>query len=1837
VAEREDLSGRTLGEFVLRERIDEGGFGAVYRCEQPLLGREAVVKVLHQRLRRNDVVLQRFMREAQLASRLDHPYAAHVYAFGIEHDDGLFWIAMEMVQGTALNRWLRQRGPLSLDQFVPFFECVAEVVQTAHDRGIVHRDLKPSNVMVIERAGRLLPKLLDFGIAKLLDEAALPPPPRRLASGTSEPPLSAERFVDAAEAATLTASMPPPQRRDLDHRLTHADSTIGSPPYMSPEQWTNAVSVGPAADLYALGVVAYEALTGRRPFIATTVPEYADLHCHAPVPSLGDGMPVALDRLFERALAKRPEQRWASALELAAALRVASGVGSIAARLPELDDDVRDAWLADAPQPLAESVAALVVARNAWQARDAAHDLVRGALRYLFALALATRAQVRDDHDDPALLELVRAMRSRDLAPSERVRVIRLLVRPLADRRGAHPIPELVDLVALGVDGGDGLDPIAAMLPATDQSGTEDAVQSRLARLVPELVRMLRRIAFVLDYVLVVPRGDGVERWTGARRQRRTLVTVTGGERIEHHPMLLDRMGRVCVDLWPLVQSVSPTEHAAPELFVFDGRSRHGARMVAAPTGYEHHDPAVWNWVAASVIAERAPEAGEDRAPYLGLAPFASSDAACFVGRETEVTGVIERLRHRPLQVVVGPSGSGKTSFVLAGVVPGLPEGWRSVALRPGASPLAALAARLADAGLGDVGALLATAPATAAALVVQAAGDSTVVVVIDQLEELFTLCASAAERQQFAAAIAQLAASAHLPVRVLAAIRDDFLMQLDALPPLRALLSHALVALGNPPRDDLVRIVVEPARRAGYELSDPELAHDMVNAVASRPGALALLSFTALRLWQLRDRTFHQLTRSAYVAMGGVSGALVRHAEATFDALGSDEQRLAREVFRQLVTADGARTQLSSQELRQRLATPRAGAVIDKLVAARLLALSETEGEPAGESQVEVIHDALLDAWPRLQRWVREDVDGARMRDQLRIAARQWNDRVRPRGLLWRDDVLADLERWLRRARPALSDLEAAFAEASRRHAGRAARLRRALALIAIGILIAVGTARCNSILRRLAAEERLRQVYADRGMDALLEGKNTEALVFLAEAARRGDDSPKLKFMVARAWQPRSAELGKATIAGEMWSAAYSPDGRRIVSGDDHGARIWDAGSLQPIATLPHGSRVYQVAFAHDGDWVVTAGADGFVNRWDARTGRRLAAMSGAASHPEDTLYASFAIAPGGDEIAAITGSGVFVDVWKLATGELIARLSNERTKMNLPSLAFSSDGRWLAISAGDAVRVFETATWKPMIDFAGPGVSALAFDPTGPRLATSSWRGDVSIWAVPDGRRLQHLHEISGKLDHVAVSPDGNFVAAAGQDGAVRIWNAHSGELQVDLQNHHGSVRWLEFDPLSRLVLSAGSDGVVALSDVARQMMLASFEGPRLAVKAARFDATSQHVIGASWDGTLRVWTIASRYLQWDTPAIGEDCGRTVSAEDDRRFLAVNCPGRGAQVWDTARGRLLTELPSAVAVPGLLLPAAITVSSAGDRAAVAVGNEAVIYALPGGHHLRTVRHADAVTALAFAQAGHDLVSGSRDGSLQITRDGAEPFELAKFATEVRVAGFVADGRVVVADGGGQIHVYDVEHRVARGAFEIREPVSAFRISLDGRRLVTIPPNGAGSPPVLCDLERLRRIALLDGFQGQVFSARFVQADRAVLTAGNDGVARLWDADTGRLRQAFFGGSQYLVDAAMVPDGTLVVTGGGDGVLRFWDVASSRMIWRLQAHRSQIVGLRFEDDDIVTHGFTGELARWSLSKFPKSSNFAATVDRIARCLPLRLDDDSGQLLEQNTSSCDR
>jgi eukaryotic-like serine/threonine-protein kinase len=284
------LLDRTLGDFVIREKLGRGAFGVVYRAEQPTLAREVAVKVLYQSHQKNPLVIERFLREARLASRLDHPFAVHIYASGAE-PDGVLWIAMELVHGKALDELLRAQGPIPLLRFAPLLERLCEVVNAAHDQGIVHRDLKPANVMVLSRAGRLSPKLLDFGVAKFLD----------LATG---------EFAHGDE--------------ERNPHATRAGAVVGSPSYMAPEQWVAPGAVDARTDLYAMGVLTFEALTGRLPFTGATVKAVAAAHARNPLPPLGLAFPVELDAVLARVTAKQPAARPASALEFAAAFRAAA-------------------------------------------------------------------------------------------------------------------------------------------------------------------------------------------------------------------------------------------------------------------------------------------------------------------------------------------------------------------------------------------------------------------------------------------------------------------------------------------------------------------------------------------------------------------------------------------------------------------------------------------------------------------------------------------------------------------------------------------------------------------------------------------------------------------------------------------------------------------------------------------------------------------------------------------------------------------------------------------------------------------------------------------------------------------------------------------------------------------------------------------------------------------------------------------------------------------------------------------------------------------------------------------------------------------------------------------------------------------------------------------------------------------------------------------------------------------------------------------------------------------------------------------------------------------------
>jgi len=804
-----------------------------------------------------------------------------------------------------------------------------------------------------------------------------------------------------------------------------------------------------------------------------------------------------------------------------------------------------------------------------------------------------------------------------------------------------------------------------------------------------------------------------------------------------------------------------------------------------------------------------------------------------------------------------------------------------------------------------------------------------------------------------------------------------------------------------------------------------------------------------------------------------------------------------------------------------------------------------------------------------------------------VRSAAQLWQDQRRAPGLLLGADVLADVERW-KRSSPAgvLGVLERSLIAESQRKARRIRRVRRSLGALAVVSVFGAFQVRAE-ILTRMA-DRIVTESEFEQGRSALIHGE-PEAQSHLSEAYRR-DPSPITAFMYARSLQPRLAEQARFTSTfGRMWSAAFSPDGRQIITTDDRNAQVWDAQTYQLLFSLPHGSEVDHAVYGTNGTRLVTAAQDA-VRIWDATSGALVRELTQKRNDRKLSGYYIVALSLDGRLVAAIDVTGSVALVWDAATGAQLAELLNDAS--GFPGLAFSADGHWLATSGGDDVRVFDTGTWTQVRSI--PRVRRLAFDPTGPRLLTGSVNGDVSIWEIPSGARTRHLREIGETVDALAFSPDGQLVVAASRDGAEQIWHARSGELQRQFNPRHSKMLAVEFDRTSKLVLAAGADGTVVVADAALGMPVAVLEGPQNVVRAAHFDSSSRRVVGASWDGTARVWDATAPYRRWNSPVMSDDCGVAMNHEPDRRVIAVGCRDHATRVWDTAYDQLLAELPSVSRVDGDFTSAFPAVSAAGDRAAIARGNAVEVYELPGGRLLQTIAHRAPVNAVAFATTGRDLVSGAVDGSLLVARDNGAVLALPISTGGIDAAALLPDGRVIASDAQRRLRVYDTGGGVLA---DLELPGRVMSLRIDGTRLVTVPIYpGSAAPPVLLDLERYRVIAQLAGHVGEVFSARWV-AGGQIITAGGDGTARLWDGSTGQLRKTYRGGSRFLADATLAPDG-LVMAGGADGLLRFWDPTSERLLWTLQAHTSYLVGIHVEGSDIVTRGFAGEISRWTLPR---------------------------------------
>ena len=593
--------------------------------------------------------------------------------------------------------------------------------------------------------------------------------------------------------------------------------------------------------------------------------------------------------------------------------------------------------------------------------------------------------------------------------------------------------------------------------------------------------------------------------------------------------------------------------------------------------------------------------------PFKGLAFFDVGDADYFYGREQIVADLVSRLASGSFAGIVGSSGGGKSSILRAGLISALGRGvlpgsagWRALVLRPEEHPVAELERALGTADIAE-------------ALARLRPGER-IVLAVDQLEEVFTVCSDAEVRALFLDTLVRAALDPDRRAAVVVALRADFYGRCSEHSRFGELLSANHVLVGPMERSDLVRAIELPSSRAELEIERP-LVETLVSDVAEEPGGLPLFSTALLELWRHRDGRV--LRYDSYRSSGGVRGAVARLAEQAYARLDDSEQDAARAIVLRLCSGEAATV------VRRRVPLAELDADRDDRVARVLAILTDARLVTASDGTVEVAHEALLREWPRLQGWLEEDREGRRLHAHLAAAAREWAARDRDPAELYRGARLSAALEWTAHHATQLSQREREFLNASRAYNERQLRrLRILLAGVAVLLAVAVAAGIVAFVQRQDARNTaRAAKSRALAGESEAQLGVDPERSILLAAAAVRDTPTPEALFALRRALDV--SPLRRRLASGGPWQGilggeqfvSYSPDGRQIAEGSMTGTiRIFDAasGRLERRIRIAGVANAPFVAYSPNGASLAVA-TNRDVRILDVATGRTLLVSKG------------------------------------------------------------------------------------------------------------------------------------------------------------------------------------------------------------------------------------------------------------------------------------------------------------------------------------------------------------------------------------------------------------------------------------------------------------------------------------------------------------------------------------------------------------------------------------------------------------------------------------------------
>jgi WD40 repeat protein/serine/threonine protein kinase len=755
---------------------------------------------------------------------------------------------------------------------------------------------------------------------------------------------------------------------------------------------------------------------------------------------------------------------------------------------------------------------------------------------------------------------------------------------------------------------------------------------------------------------------------------------------------------------------------------------------------------------------------------------------------------------------------------------------------------------------------------------------------------------------------------------------------------------------------------------------------------------------------------------------------------------------------------------------------------------------------------------------------------------------------------------------------------------------------------------------ARTEAEKEKQRAEEQRERVYAGQIALAQRDWQDYE----VGHARKLLDACPPELRGWEHAYLRRLVDSNQRTLCGHtnaVWAVAFSPDGKRIVSGSqDHTLIIWDVQTGREVRTLKgHTDLVHGAAFSPDGKRIVSGSIDRTLKVWDAETGHNILSLNGHAGP-----VAGVAFSPDGKWI--VSGSGdKTLKLWDAETGEELRTLKGHT--MMVPGVEFSPNNtRIVSASTDGYMKLWDAQTGQVVLNINGRTgyVASARFSPDGKRLVSGGDSNEVRIWDIQTGQEALTLKGHTGPVLSVAFSPDGKWIISGSKDKTIKKWDAQTGREILTFRGHTLHVRSVAFSPDGERITSGSADGTVKLWDAQMAQEDITFKGHAGPVCSVAFNPDGTRILSGGSDSTLKFWD-AETGREGITLKGHKDIVRCVAFSPDDKGIVSGSSDWTIKLWDGHTGQ---ELHALKGHTGPVF--CVAFSPDGKRIVSGSSDQTLkLWDPQTGQPLFDCKgHTGAVLSVAFSPDGQRIVSGSSDKLLKVwdARSGREYLTLKGHTGSVLCVAFSPDGKRIVSGSDDQrLKVWDSQTRQVVFTLQGHTgPIHSVAFSPDGKRIVS---GGEDRTLKLWDAQTGQEVLALQGHTGPVRSVAFSPDGQRIVSGGDDQTLKQWDTRTGQelveLRQ--FQGHQgegslaWVTRLAIAPDGHHMVTAGGDA-LRLWDLDTGKAVRVFGEDQSGYWSLAFSGDGSrIATGSNDATARvWDLSTGKEVQRFTGHKEAV-------------------------